>query len=268
MRNFLTFILSFGFAVFAQHIDNSAADYANDWGAKTPAEPVTNTDSSTNETKEPARTSPIYFGESSEEELTLNPNAKPRTYRMGFSLALDLFSENHVANMGVEQGDYFCDHYGIDGGIFFSFDIYPQLEFLTGFNFLFHHGHADLDQPYHGDSYYYDEIDYFKYILEFPAEFRYFLPLEKWNVRPFASLVTHIRKPIYEYYSDDSEFETIDILIDWDFMEYLGIGVELNRRFFVQYQLLLVSLRTNDFKVFGVYDAGINTWRLTLGYMW
>lgn len=273
MRKICFIVLSLGLAATAFSSDNQSIEPDDDWEAESPVPPEMQAE----EQAEPAsdmapqapKTTPIYYGESSDEELTLNPNAKPRTYRMGFSLALDMFSENRVANRDVKQGNVngvaFSDHFGLDGGLFFVFDIFPQLDFYTGFNFLFHHGFA---RRYYSEG---DGIEYYQYILEFPAEFRYFLPLEKGNVRPFASFITHIRKPIhqrFEYDYHDETSGTIELLIDWDFMENLGIGVEWNKRFFAQYQLLLVSVRTHDGKVFGVYDAGINTWRLSVGCLW
>lgn len=270
MRKICFIVLSLGLAASAFASENQTIDPDDDWEAESPAPPP---EVPAEEQAEPAsdmapqapKTTPIYYGESSDEELTLNPNAKPRTYRIGFSLALDMFSENRVRNTSVKQGNTngvaFSDHFGIEGGILFAFDIYPWLDFLTGANFLFHHGFV------HGGL----RTEYYKYILEFPAEFRFFLPLEKGGARPFVSLNTQIRKPIhqrFEYDYHDETSGTIELLIDWDFMEYLGIGVEWNKRFFAQYQLLLVSVRTHDGKVFGVYDAGINTWRLSVGCLW
>ena len=172
MRKICFIVLSLGLAASAFASENQTIDPDDDWEAESPAPPP---EVPAEEQAEPAsdmapqapKTTPIYYGESSDEELTLNPNAKPRTYRIGFSLALDMFSENRVRNTSVKQGNTngvaFSDHFGIEGGILFAFDIYPWLDFLTGANFLFHHGFV------HGGL----RTEYYKYILEFPAEFRF-----------------------------------------------------------------------------------------------
>ena len=197
---------------------------------------------------------------------------------MGISLAMDMFSENHLVGQDAEAGDEFVDHFGFGGGVLFGFDIYRWLTFQTGLNFFFHHGYYKLDY-WELDTWTKStdhifrqrSLEYFYYLLEAPVQFRFAIPLEKDVVRPFASLSTHIRKPIYasvDTDQDGQEYSGAFSALDWDIMEYLGFGVEFYRHFTIHYQLLLASIRTNNDKVFGIYDAGTKTWRLSLDIQW
>ena len=56
--------------------------------------------------------------------------------------------------------------------------------------------------------------------------------------------------------------------LDWEFIEYLGLGIELNRYVAILWQPLLYSIRTSDPNTFAPYDGGIDTWRLNFEFTW
>ena len=281
MRKIFTFIITLGLisTAFSQTGEipapgHSATDLEDDWEKEIvpDSKPESEPEQPPNQAKEDMQTGPIDFGELVEEEVSIKQEATQEKETlplfMGISLALDMYSENFIDGAKAKHGGIFADHYGFDIGFLVGFDIYRWLSFQTGLNFIFHH--AKYEFPDRWDN---STLELYRYMLEIPAQFRFAIPSNNDIVRPFASISPHIRKPIYAYIYkesinnglDKSEFYSI---IDWDFMEYLGFGAEFYRHFTIQYQLLLLSIRTHSDKVLGVYDAGFNTWRLNLEYSW
>ena len=286
MRKIPIFILSFGMvtAAFSQPVDNSSIDHEDDWETESPTESSSPATAPDNHIR--GELVPSTHSFSAEESSTQNPHDSQETppsrsqeqrhIFIGISLALDVFSENYLVGIDAEPGDEFVDHFGFGGGILFGFDIYRWLTFQTGLNFIFHHGsyaldYWDLGYVYTDEfrkvyNFYAGGIEYYYYLLEVPVQFRFAIPSKTDIVRPFASLSTNIRKPIYA--SMGEEYAGTFSALDWDIMEYLGFGIEFFRHFAIQYQLLLASIRTNNDKVFGIYDAGTKTWRLSLDIQW
>jgi hypothetical protein len=64
----------------------------------------------------------------------------------------------------------------------------------------------------------------------------------------------------YEYWGESS-------YADWEFVDYLGIGLELYRYVTIQWQILVASIRTNVDEI-EAYHNGIDTWRLNLDVAW
>jgi len=201
-----------------------------------------------------------------------NRQAQDQSYEnavfwMGFSIAYESFMEQ--MEDGNLEADEFYHHLGANTGLVMRWQFYHWVSFVTGFNAIYHHGQYDLDVG---------SINYHNIIVEIPLQFRFALPLEKTKIRPFISISTHIRKPIYTW-GDASLWSNMDKntdnssseahpFIDWEFMEYLGLGVELNRHVAIQWQPLLYSIRTSDPNTFAPYDGGIDTWRLNFEFTW
>ena len=85
---------------------------------------------------------------------------------------------------------------------------------------------------------------------------------------------THIRKPIYVWSDTEVFWKDFDnkggmySFLDWEFIEYLGLGIELNRHVAILWQPLLYSIRTNAYKASNPYDNGLDTWRLGMEFTW
>ena len=191
------------------------------------------------------------------------------------------------------------DHIGVSLGFLLRWYLYRYGSFQTGLNVLFHHGDYTIDEEDlyipsigHGNG----EIDYYTIMAEIPLQFRFGIPLGKIkDVSPFVSVSTHIRKPIYawinhyyadwewtartyDYYNDQyynySQYSNTSYnywgeasYADWEFVDYLGIGLELYRHVTIQWQILVASIRTNVSEI-EAYDTGIDTWRLNLDVAW
>lgn len=208
-----------------------------------------------------------------------NRQAQDQSYEnavfwMGFSIAYESFMEQMEGDVRVDE---FYHHLGINAGAVLRWDLYHWLSFITGINAIYHYAEYSQTLAYHrnGEN---NNILYNNIMVEIPLQFRFALSFEKTKIRPFISISTHIRKPIYTW-GDASLWSNMDKntdnssseahpFIDWEFMEYLGLGVELNRHVAIQWQPLLYSIRTSDPNTFAPYDGGIDTWRLNFEFTW
>ena len=254
----------------------------------------------------PVDTAPVANARQDIQEKTLGQHKKD--FYVGISLALDMFNETEVANYGVVTENAFIsaddglatNHTGVNLGFLVRWYLYQWCVFQTGLNVIYHHADYDIDEEdLYSDvlgRYGYGEgaIDYHSIMVEVPLQFRFGVPVDASEIfRPFVSLSTHVRKPIYawidHYFADwtwrieeqsayyfssyvhgtDTSFETDGAYAssDMEFMEYLGFGIEISRHFSIQWQLLLTSIRTNVDEVFA-YENGIDTWRLNIDFAW
>ena len=127
------------------------------------------------------------------------------------------------------------------------------------------------------------DVDYHSIMAEIPLTFRFGIPFV---LSPYVSLAIHVRKPIYawidydadvnvrlgnyyEYSSRDYEYDdygssssafTED---DWEFLGYLGFGLEVTRHLSVQWQMLLINAVTYNDEILN-YKLLTDTWRLSL----
>lgn len=189
---------------------------------------------------------------------------------MGFSLGYESFMEQMEGDVRVDE---FYHHLGINAGAVLRWDLYHWLSFITGINAIYHYAEYSQTLAYHryGEN---NNILYNNIMVEIPLQFRFALSFEKTKIRPFISASTHIRKPIYVWSDTEVFWKDFDnkggmySFLDWEFMEYLGLGIELNRHVAIQWQPLLYSIRTNAYKTSNPYDNGLDTWRLGMEFTW
>lgn len=223
-----------------------------------------------------------------EEPKKENP-PKEDIFFIGITASFEMFQEKMVANHRVNESDP-----GIGGYLGFLARWYflnGVASIQTGLNGVFHYAYNDLktifDERGYGSSYdIYDQdifIEYFLLGAEIPLELRIGVPSKV--IRPFISTSANFRKPIYatvnygfdvslrnNEYSfgvhdreggenwDHSMFEASD----WEFVGYLGLGVEITRHFSLQYQWLLWSARTYD----EVAYYSLDSWKVSVDIAW
>lgn len=241
------------------------------------------------------------------QHVELNPEKKERNFYKGISLGFEQFLEYEVANHEVKRiTEFGFDHVGVSLGFLLRWYFYRWGSFQTGLNTVYHHAdyyfrESDLYSPYANKSH--GKIDYHSISLEIPLEFRFGFPIGKTKeISPFAGLNTLIRKPLYAwipyynanwswenrvydygyyYYNYDNsyisynsyssghsfEYDGAFSAADWEFLENLGFGIEFYRHFSIQWQVHLISLRTNVDEIFA-YISGPATWRISMDFAW
>jgi hypothetical protein len=204
---------------------------------------------------------------------------------MGFSFAFEEYLEKEVANYDV----YPNKQWGINLGFMIRWYFYNWGSFQTGINLVYHEANYDFDDY---DLYNYRTgygeggIEYQNLMFEIPLQFRFGFPLNKaGTISPFISASFHMRKPIYmwaEYdvewtwsssyydYNIDESYDGFYALPDWEFLTYVGFGIEFFRRFSLQWQFLPVSIVTNTDTITNYYcdDSDGLTWRISMDFAW
>ena len=214
---------------------------------------------------------------------------KERIFYLGLSLGFEQFQEKTVANYKVEAADEIYDHIGANLGFFLRWYFYSAGSFQFGINAIYHHGYYDIEESDYrvgGDRYYYNHdvsINYHNIMAEIPLTFRFGIPFV---ISPYLSLGIHVRKPIYawvdydvdvsvglgDYYSysnrnydydDKGSYDGDYADTDWEFLGYLGFGIEFTRHVSIQWQMLLINAVTNIEENIN-YKLLVDTWRLSL----
>lgn len=217
------------------------------------------------------------------------PQKKERIFYFGLSLGFEQFQEKTVANYEVEEAEEIYDHIGANLGFFLRWYFYSAGSFQFGINAIYHHGYYDIEESDYrvgGDRYYYNHdvsINYHNIMAEIPLTFRFGIPF---IISPYLSLDIHVRKPIYawidydvdvsvrlgDYYSYSNRDYDYDDYgsengayadIDWEFLGYLGFGIEFTRHISIQWQMLLINAVTNISENIN-YKLLADTWRLSL----
>ena len=211
-------------------------------------------------------------------------------FYMGVSVGYEHYYEHEVA--GVHMVDDY--QWGVNLGFLLRWYLYHWGSFQTGINAVYHQ--AEHESQGGGR-----DIDYQSIMFEIPLQVRLGVPLGKTPISPFVSLNAYIRKPVYAWveYSWTREHQsTLDLgggyyqysapmteyLVDesadgfyksedWEFLEYVGIGIEFNRFISLQWQFLLLSTVTySDYQYYGNYFNNTNadeiTWRVILDIAW
>ena len=204
---------------------------------------------------------------------------------MGFSFAFEEYLEKEVANYDV----YPNKQWGINLGFMIRWYFYNWGSFQTGANVVYHHAEYDFDgydMEHYMIEYGEGGIEYQNLMFEIPLQFRFGFPLNKaGTISPFISASFHVRKPIYmwaEYdvewtwsssyydYNIDESYDGFYALPDWEFLTYVGFGIEFFRRFSLQWQFLPVSIVTNTDTITNYYcdDSDGLTWRISMDFAW
>ena len=214
---------------------------------------------------------------------------KDGVFYFGISLGFEQFQEKTVANYEVLEAEELYDHLGASFGFLLRWYFFRSMSFQVGLNGIYHHGFYDIEE---GDfrigwnTYYYKHdvtIDYHSVMAEIPLTFRLGIPFV---VSPYVSLSVHVRKPIYAWidydvdvswrlgdlYSYDSRDHEYDDSSskrgpfnesDFEFLGYLGFGVELTRHLSLQWQMLLFNAITYTDEIVN-YKLLMDTWRVSL----
>ena len=238
------------------------------------------------------------------QHVEIETKKEQRNFYKGITLNFELFQEREIANYEVKRiNDFGTDHMGATLGFLLRWYFYRWGSFQTGLNAVYHHADYYFNES---DLYSYEadkgegELEYHSIALEIPLEFRFGFPLgSAKEISPFVSLNTLIRKPLYawipysyvnwrwqiqmyDYYGFYNEADTYYTwkhertslgcdgafsAADWDFLEYLGFGIEFYRHVSIQWQILLLSLRTNVDEPFA-YVGGIASWRINMDFAW
>ena len=195
---------------------------------------------------------------------------------MGVSIAYDAFSEKSVAGYEVHEIDN--KKLGLNLGYFMRFYFYRAGSFQVGLNAVYHFANynispSDLYVSYAG---YPDhaELRYHSLMFEIPVQGRFGIPIRKSPVIPFASVSLHIRKPVYAWTEYDVDWGVSNSyngfynLSDWEFLLYSGIGIEVIRRFSIQWQFSPLALVTHSDDVMNYDQNGFDLWRLNFDIAW
>lgn len=234
---------------------------------------------------------PELIDTTSNEQTALVPENKPkdRTFYFGISLAFEKFDEFTVADFDVHGGNRDFDNIGANLGFLLRWYMLKSISFQTGLNMVYHHGYSDIkdsELEVGWGAYHYSHdisIEYHNLMAEIPLTFRFGIPFV---ISPYVSLSIHVRKPLYAWIDYDFDYEwqfsedynyssrsydyddygsnsgafTED---DWEFLGYLGFGLELTRHLSIQWQMLLINAVTYTTEILN-YKLLTDTWRLNL----
>lgn len=225
-----------------------------------------------------------------EPESPANEN-KQRIFYFGISLGFEQFQEKTVANRKVVEAGGIYNHLGADLGFLLRWYFKTATSIQTGLNSIYHHGYNSIEgsdfKVGFGDAFYNRDvtIEYHSLMVEVPLTFRLGVP---YVISPYVSLSIHVRKPIYVWmdydvdiswtmgdyfsfnnrdynYDDNSSMSGAFAEEDWEFLGFLGFGIELTRHFSVQWQLLLLNIVTYSEETLN-YRLFDETWRLNLDF--
>lgn len=204
---------------------------------------------------------------------------------MGISLAYEEFVEKEVAGYSAYEID--DENFGINLGFFMRFYFYSAGSFQVGVNAVYHYGEYDIsDDLYVPLAGYPDnaELTYHSLMFEIPVQGRFGFKIPRIPVVPFVSASLHVRKPIYawtEYdvdyhwdsyfygwYYDWNSYDGFYNFADWEFLLYVGCGVEIYRHISLQWQFSPLSLVTYSDELMNYDQDDLDTWRLSLDYAW
>lgn len=265
-------------------IDTVQSETALDTAVETPKDTVAS-DSVEQSQPEQVATAP------DPEQETTAPEDKPkdRIFYFGLSLGFEQFQEFTVANYDVLEAEETLEHIGVNFGFLLRWYLLKSVSFQTGLNAIYHHGHYDVEDSHlkiGWEAYYYNHdisIDYHTIMAEVPLTFRFGIPFV---ISPYVSFSIHVRKPIYAWVNYEADFrwqlgedysyngrsDSYDDCSgtdgtfsenDWEFLGYLGFGLEVTRHLSVQWQMLLVDAVTYTDEILN-YKLLTDTWRVNL----
>lgn len=188
------------------------------------------------------------------------PKKNLRNFYAGLSLQAGEFYEHYLFGKEIARNMTF------EGGLgaIFRWYFYEFGSFQLGLGADYQYADYDL-----GD---YDAgIKYQSIIAEIPLSFRFGFPVGLGrSLAPFISISLNVRKPIYAWttvwYYDEASYGDVYNIEDFEFLSFLGLGIELFRHVSIEWQFLLSSLRTYDGDNWDCWRNGTNTWRLKLDF--
>lgn len=227
-------------------------------------------------------------GQTSKDSVS-NQKPHPNPYK-GFGIAVESFLERDVANYRVKPDK----QVGLNLGYVMRWYFYQWGSFQTGVNFVYHTAEYEWDEDDMGGYGYTDisgGVDYKNIMFEVPLQMRFGFPLGKSAASPFVSASFHIRKPVYLWmdydvkwrwakngnygalerdYSFSESYDASYAKSDWEFLLYLGFGLELKRNCSIQWQIMPISIVTYADRINNYYtdDSDGVTWRMSVDIVW
>lgn len=209
------------------------------------------------------------------------PPKKEKRFYMGASLGFEYFTEKYFGEYAVDS--YTGNTWSGSIGFLVREYLAKWAALQVGINFVYHDAYLDFDEYALGvynrrlDYYEYGEgfVDYYSIMFDFPLQLRFGIPLKSLSLL-FFSTSFHVRKPFYadaqyeinwgSYWKEnsDNDFYTAG---DWEFLLYLGFGVEITRTFSVQWQFAPMC-RTTYTWVSDNYGEGVDVWRISMDLAW
>ncbi|WP_295073454.1 hypothetical protein [uncultured Fibrobacter sp.] len=194
----------------------------------------------------------------------------------GISLAFASLTTSDFYGQTLRDFDCYFE-FGANLGFFHRIYFNRIVSFNYGLNAVFHHGWYGIDH----------NINFSTIMAEIPLGFRFgIIPLGSQQVSLFLSANFHIRKPIYQWYEFDlgksywdymddywdgsysySDFASFS---DWEFINLLGLGIEITRHFSLEFQWFAGNFRIYE-GPFGTdaeqsYLNGFDSWRIKMDF--
>lgn len=209
------------------------------------------------------------------------PKKDKRIFYMGLSLFAGRLVDKDTEAYGDHNGDLYldCDQgFSAGGGFLMRWDFFKYGSFLLGLNAVYQFSHLDVEENSYSYPYSDPVLRYHKILAEVPLEFRLRIPRK---IGPFLSYTMYIRKPICVWYhltmdGYSGTYADADSYDDWmpsgygyemgsfEFLGFVGVGVEFFHRLSVAFQRLLYSEETYRRHSFSESPETIGTWRIKM----
>ena len=185
---------------------------------------------------------------------------KAKNSFFGISLAFASLTTSAFYGKPLQDLDGYFE-FGANLGFFHRIYFNRIVSFNYGLNAEFHHG------------WYCGFVDFSTIMAEIPLGFRFgIIPLGTSQVSLFLSANFHIRKPIFLIRQFDSEgvYNDFASFSDWEFINLLGLGIEITRHFSIEFQWFAGNFRIYE-GPFGTdaeqsYLNGSDSWRIKIDF--
>ena len=216
----------------------------------------------------------------SEKPVAEPAQEKKNTY-WGISLAYESFREKYFGSYPLDPDTRIA--VGAHLGFLMRWYLYQWLSFQTGFNVVYHFGYYDFDgrgltiydyrtaKSEVGEGF----VEFNRFLLDVPLQLRFIAPTT-YRSKPFFSTSFYFRKPLYMYANYEVDWDDycnkardLDYFTpdDWEFLLYLGVGVEITRHFSIQWQIAPLY-RTTYTYVDANYGEDTDVWRINIDIAW
>ena len=215
-----------------------------------------------------------------------NPQKEKKNFYMGLTLAYESFHEKYFSDYSIDSESEDGD--GFHLGFLVKWYFWDWMVFQTGLNGVYHSSdYAYSPSEFRYLDYAIGSVESKVFLFDLPLQLRIGVPFEKNEFLLFFSTSFHVRRPFYAsvrsemgwnrkdaydssylYWTHD-EFEEDGFYRagDWEFLLYLGFGVELTRNFSVQWQFAPMYRATYTW-ITDNYGEGGDVWRINMDIAW
>jgi len=215
-----------------------------------------------------------------------NPQKEKKNFYMGLTLAYESFHEKYFSDYSIDSESEDGD--GFHLGFLVKWYFWDWMVFQTGLNGVYHSSdYAYSPSEFRYLDYATGSVESKVFFFDLPLQLRIGVPFEKNESLLFFSTSFHVRRPFYAsvrsdmgwnrkdaydssylYWTHD-EFEEDGFYRagDWEFLLYLGFGVELTRNFSVQWQFAPMYRATYTW-ITDNYGEGGDVWRINMDIAW